>query len=249
MTTRNPRLYLHIGTHKTGSSSLQYLLGSLRKELLDHNFAFFEGQYEVDNHVELFAVPMRHTREAFAKSKYDVIGTKAELIALVERFGEFRAANPGCDLIATTEGLSLLRYDDEFERLKEIIHVHDLEIIVVLVLRNREAFLKSFENQILKHKDRKLSDDPESINYVKPDSWLGDFDTIKALWAKHFGTKSLRVIDYDEAVKNDGDVLPQVIRAMDMREELIPKKGTVQINSDNWKFRLKRILNRLGIII
>lgn len=246
---RRKRLYIHIGTHKTGSSSLQHWLGSSRERLDQFGFAYFTGAFEPDNHVELFAVPMRPGREAFAREKYGIVGSEAELEGLRDRFRDFAARHSGHHLILSCEGLSLLRFDDEIERFRSIFEPTDREVIVVLVLRNKADFLDSFRRQIIKHRDRELSDNPSSVRYVEPDSWLADYDAIEEIWGRSFPSSPVRVIDYDQAIERDGDVLPAVMRAMDLPDSVIPEAGTVRINADGWKQTVRRTLRMVGIRI
>ncbi|GAA4642127.1 hypothetical protein GCM10023115_03900 [Pontixanthobacter gangjinensis] len=247
MVEARQRLYLHIGTHKTGSSSLQHYLGAQRKTLVSHGFAYFTGAYEPDNHVEFFAIALRADREAFSRAKYGIEQTDKALAAAAANFQEFRQANQKQALIVSTEGLSLLRHDDEVERLNTILGAEMLDIVPILVLRDKAAFLKSFRKQILKHADRELSNDPASINYVEQDSWLADFGAIKSLWRKHFGENALRIIDYDQAMKRDEDVLPAALKAMDLPESFIPVAGSVRLNTDTFKARIKRFLRKVGL--
>ncbi len=240
-------LYLHIGTHKTGSSSLQYWLGQNRITLGKAGLAFFTGRFEADNHVELFADPMRSEREAFSKDKYALNGTKDSLKRTEGLFAKFKKLNRESTLIASTEGLSLLRYDDEIERLKAILGSENLTVKIILVVRDKADFLESFRKQILKHPERELSADPSSINYVEPDSWLANYEEIKAVWSRHFGADAMTVIDYDAEMARDGDVLPAVLRAMEVPAAMLPAPGSVRVNVDSWKSALRRILRKLGL--
>lgn len=246
-TSSSKRLYIHIGTHKTGSSSLQHWLGSIRNRLEQIGVAFYTGAYEPDNHVELFAVPMREGREAFSRTKYGIVGSEAEHTGVRDRFRTFAERHSEHDLIVSCEGLSLLRFDDEIERFRSIVEPGDREVIVILVLREKAAFLDSFRRQILKHRDRELSNDPSSINYVEPDSWLADYAAIEAAWSAAFGPEAMRIIDYDAATAAEGDVLPAVLRAMDLPAACVPEPGEIRVNADGLRQKLRRALRRIGI--
>lgn len=247
MKDKPQRLYLHIGTHKTGSSSLQHYLGSIRSELLQRDFAYFEGKYEADNHVELFATVMRQDRESFSRKKYGIQGNSIEIIDTAKTFSDFRTKHSSKILIASSEGLSLLRHDDEITQLKTMIDSNSTDVIPIVVLRDRGDFLESFRKQILKHPDRELSNNPASINYIKDDSWLADYEEICDVWNRNFGGSALRVIDYDAAMQREGDVLPAILRAMNLPEELIPKPGSIRINRDTWKTKIKRAIRLVGL--
>lgn len=55
---------VHIGTHKTGTTSIQNFLWQRREWLRDHGYAFYQGMHIGDNHAELHASAMRAHRNS-----------------------------------------------------------------------------------------------------------------------------------------------------------------------------------------
>lgn len=58
---------MHIGTHKTGSTSLQNWLLDSKTILEDNGYCLYEGMHQKENHIELYLAAMRYDRESFGK--------------------------------------------------------------------------------------------------------------------------------------------------------------------------------------
>lgn len=195
---------LHIGTYKTGSKSLQRYLGSKREELAAIGRPMFTGRLRANNHIELYLSTMRASR--------DSLGKIALGINVDNDFVERTRADVGASgaKIYSTEGLSLLRYDDEVHALKALVG----PATIVVVRRKRADFLDAYRAQIRKVKGRRPSKDPESALYIEDDAWIADHDALIKLYKRHFD--DVRVVDYDAAVNQQGDVIPEVLRKMDL---------------------------------
>ena len=61
------KLCVHIGTHKTGSTSLQRWLFQNKDLLKSKGYQLYEGAYILDNHIELYLAAMRYERDSFGK--------------------------------------------------------------------------------------------------------------------------------------------------------------------------------------
>lgn len=222
-------IFVHIGTYKTGTKSLQNFLGEHREELSAAGRPVFEGRFQQNNHIELYLSVMRRERDSLGKRALGLVVDDA----LVEET-RARIAGSGAKIFST-EGLSLLRYDDEMQALKALVG----EAVIVLVRRNRADFLDAYRAQILSFPGRKPSDDPESALYVGEDAWIADHDTLQSLYCRHFET--VRVVDYDKAVAAEGDVLPAVLREMEIPIQVQP--GAYRLNAR--EFGLKRVFRKL----
>ena len=243
MTQSKPRLYLHIGTHKTGSTSFQYFLRDHRDDLLKLDKAFYAGAYETENHLELHVAAMRQDRGSFSKTKYDIAGSDAFRNETKARLLEFYAQSEGKDIILSAEGLTLLRHADELEALRDLISAERYEVVVILVLRRADEYLTSLKAQILKVPGRVPSMDSDSHLYVEPDSWLADYKAQKQRWRDAFGDKSLRVIDYDGALERDnGNIIPALMNAIDVNGPLKSQSASYRLNRNTNGAKLRRWL-------
>lgn len=208
------RIYLHIGTHKTGSTSIQRCCFDHRDVLAEHGIAFAFAERQRIIHNNLYLAAMRPERDSFAKLKSEqVIGP--DYVADVEKEWHEHLSElvtPG--VLMTSEGLGLLRFDDEIERLRRIVRAEAHEVRVIVYLRNKSDFLRSYTRQIRKRPGREPSDDPSSCLYVEPDSWLVDYERLLEVYRRGFGERNVRVIDYDEQVASVGSVVPSFLEAL-----------------------------------
>lgn len=243
MTQSKPRLYLHIGTHKTGSTSFQYFLRDQRAALLKANKAFFDGAYETENHLELHVAAMQQDRGSFSKVKYGITGTSQFRSETKARLLEFYAQHEGKDIILSAEGLTLLRYADELSALREIVSADRFEVFIILVLRNAEEYLASLKAQIIKVPGREPSADKDSHLYIEADSWLADYKALKQRWRDAFGQEALRIIDYDAAVKrDDGNIIPSLMDEIDVAGPLKSQSASYRLNRNTKGAKIRRWL-------
>jgi hypothetical protein len=219
-------IYLHIGTHKTGSSTLQSFLQEKRRGLEQCGFDVYSGLVLPENHIELYLVPLEPGRDSLALGSLK-LGSLEELrTKALEHIRGFRQNRRNPNAIFTCEGLSLLRSPAELKRLRDLLEAGDEEIQVILVQRHPSDFLEAYRKQIFKVPGRKPSSDPKSSLYVERDSWLADFEQLRSVFEAEFG--KVRVVDYDAEVSACGDVLPAVLKAMDLPQALIPAPGAVE---------------------
>ena len=89
---------------------------------------------------------------------------------------------------------------------------------------------------------RRPSNNPQSALYIKDDSWLADFDSLRKAYAEQFGTGALNIINYDAELAQSGDVLPALLRAVGLPERFIPPPGsTMRINQNSFSNRIRQL--------
>ncbi len=210
------RLILHVGTHRTGSTSLQQFLVDHRTELSARGYALYRGLYRERNHIEIYLAALRQERDSFGKlgAFAGVDFGEAFRRDLAQRIQSFVREQAEPSIILSTEGLSLLRYSDELDALKSILGCDSVRTTVVVYLRNPSDFLRSYTQQLLKKRGRTPSTDPGSALYVRQDSWLVDFDSLLRVYRDAFGADAVHVIDYDECLRLDGNVIPAFLRVL-----------------------------------
>lgn len=180
---------LHIGTHRTGTSSIQ---AALRDRMPATRFAV--GSLLPDQHVELLFASMRPDRLAEFRPFYDwALQQTGHVIesCLDLRWGQVARTltdtpRPG---LFSCEGLSLLRYPDEVKRCARLL---DGPVSLVMFTRAPDEFLASYR-WALGWMGLAPSDDPDSCAYLKPDSWLVDYQARIDLWST---VATVHAIDY-----------------------------------------------------
>lgn len=219
-------IHLHIGTHKTGSTTVQSFLARNRDPLAKNGMAFYRGAIIDSNHIEIYLSALDENRDSLALQSLE-IGPLSELKSRTDDdISRFLEETSATEVIISSEGLSLLRSQSEMANLFKLLRGNDTIVRVICVLRDKQAFLSAYRKQIVKVLGRHPSKDPTSSLYNEEDSWLADFDTLLKVYSETFGAENMRVIDYDHEVMKNGDVLPLVLRSLNVNPALIPQPGS-----------------------
>lgn len=206
-------IYMHIGLHKTGTTSIQHFLQANREEILAHGYDFYQGIDLPENHVELHLAAMRVDRESGYKNRTGFIASPEYYKMTQERVCEFVHKSSASRLIFSSEGISLLRHSDEMDALKRLFPTAHIEIIVFL--RDPSEYLRSFAKQIRKDPNtlpKVITSD--SFAYTEPDSWLIDYEERLKWFYLAFGRDNVHVVDYDASVRTQGNVIPSFLAAI-----------------------------------
>lgn len=209
------KIFIHIGHSKTGSTSIQRYLRDHESSLLKNGFTLYKGKHKDSNHIELFLGAIRHDRDSFAKQNFpDITFDQHYTAQIKQRVHQFIASAETTNVIFTTEGLSFLRHADEMDRLLDIFEDHTDDITIILYLRNKADFLKSYTKQVLRKKSRTTAQAFDSTLYVEPDTWLIDYDALTTLYQKAFGKHSVVLVDYDQEMETLSNVIPSFIKTL-----------------------------------
>lgn len=227
-------LRLHIGTHKTGSTSIQRWLADHRDWLADRDYAVYHGLHLPANHIELYLAAMRPERDSFAKRSLSGWSFDTAYAANVgKRVRDHLASHQGKQSIFSSEGLSLLRHEDELRSLRAVLGEAAANVSVLLFLREKQAFLGSYRAQLLSQPGRFPAADYWSALYVEEDSWLIDYDQLLGAYGAAFGRQSVTVIDYDDEVARRGSVLPSFLEWLQ-----IPQSDIDMAALDRYRFNV-----------
>jgi hypothetical protein len=230
------RVLVHVGTHKTGTTSIQ---GFLRDEE-DGLLASVGGHYPPGFllptvHTDLPLLTIRPERTWPARLRFPETqrgSWQAAARAHVRR----QVVEADADLLVYVhEDLSYLRFDDELERLAELFAGR--AVSVVAVLRDDDAFLRSYRSQ-LAGTGFATSDDPTSFAYVEPDSWLLDHEALLDGYRRWFGADHVTVLDYDHLVAVDGTVIPAYAELLGLDRAALPPLDRYHYNASGSHIRL-----------
>ena len=202
-------LILHIGCHKTGTSSLQSSLLKSHAELNEHGW--------------MFATLDRFGNSSnLIKSEYK--NGHLEL-ALSVKFEEFLKNNQG-NLILSGEHFSLLDMKSEklIKKVQNLCSIYFKKTTIVIYLRRQDKLALSLKQQAAKgnilrqmassqlcgHSDLAL---PELTDDMK--SYLNFNDKIR-LWASYFGRESLCVRLFEKDKLVNGDICADFSHALNL---------------------------------
>lgn len=219
-------LILHIGTHKTGSTSLQEWAYEHRESLaLEAGLEIYRGRFGT-NHVEIPLICLRASRNMPARSRlpdWCLEGWQD----YTRRHVRSQIKGPAPSLFVSAEALSYLRHQDELGRLTRLLAPR--RVTVVVVLRERTAFLRSYRSQ-MNAMGFPPSPYPKSFAYVEPDTWLTDYDALLAAYRLAFGEDRVMSVDYEGALERYGTVIPAVMAAAGVPLAQLPPWSDAWLN-------------------
>lgn len=230
---------VHIGTHKTGTTSFQVWAERNRAYLEEHlGLKYYRGLFE-SNHYELPLLCIDRSRSMSMRAKIP----DWCLDAWQARVREHVAGEVEQDarrLLISCEDFSYARTADEVEALRDLLAPRELSVIVTL--REPKAFLRSYANE-LRTQGFALSSIQGSFAYVEQDSWLVDYDRMLSMYQSVLGTDHVYVINYEAAMQGDGSTIPSVMAGCGVRAAELPDWEQFRFNASDR--RARRMLGRL----
>jgi hypothetical protein len=203
-----PRAVLHIGTHKTGTTSFQAWAAEAREALRARGVRYFKGMYG-KNHFDLAFLALRRNRNMPMRSKHPdwcLDEWQAEARAHLQE----QSSGAERTLLCSAEALSYVRFADEVETLVELFAPRQVQVVVAF--REPDVFLQSYKEDLAVQGFRP-SRYPESFAYVKPDTWLLRYDDLLDAYRSVLGEEHVASIRYEEAVERDGSIIPALLDA------------------------------------
>ncbi len=229
------RVLLHIGTHKTGTTSIQHFLQDHNDDLLADAGAWYPpGFFLPSLHADLPLLTIRTERTWPARVRFPE--TQDEIWQEAARAHVRRQVESASQelLVYSHEDLSYLRFDDELARLRDLFA--DRVVQVVVCLRDKATFLRSYSEQLVAS-GFALTDDQESFAYVEADSWLADYDALVAGYRRCFGDGNVEVIDYEASVGIDGSVIPTIAERIGIPRSALPALDRYFLNRTGMQLR------------
>ena len=204
-----PRLYLHIGTHKTGTTSLQRFLAANRDPLRRQGIVYpdpaiggFRSSYA--HHHVAHAMAERtgegtpdDARRFFDALRRDLRGGE---VGVVSAEALYRHVLPGGEAGHLYDAGSGAVGDPQpyVERVRECLG--DVDVTVLVVLRRQDAFLESlYAEQVMATAYRKTID-----RFTAERAWMADYDARLATWAGVFGADAIRVRTFEASSFPEG---------------------------------------------
>lgn len=209
-------IYLHMGLHKTGTTSIQNWLATNTKLIQSHGYGFYAGHYQPTNHIEFALASLRENLDAPVKRNMNV--DRDQMFEETrQQVADFISKSMASQIIISNETLSFIREVEEMERLRAILP-DDISVVPIVFLRPKPEWLSSFRKQMLKM-GMEETDDATSCAYFQPDTWLLQHETLIDLATRTFG--DCKVVNYG------GASLTQFLGAIGLEVEVAEPKLNV----------------------
>jgi hypothetical protein len=185
---------IHIGQHKTGTTSIQKYLQDNREVLAQH------GLY-VPSKIAGYSNPSQFILNVYAldENRYSPMKEKiirdkgvgylknleTELKNDIKNIYDEASSKKCSRVIWSNEGLYLLNTETEYKRLIDLFSEHSNEIGVVCCFRDVDSYRESYKKQLARQ-NISLSNNTDSYRYLEPDSWLFDYEKKKDLLSRCF---------------------------------------------------------------
>lgn len=177
-------VYLHMGCHKTASTSIQKFLHDKKKELNKMSIGVLETSNGSGRHVKLNQSVLR---KEIAKFTHPHINVASLNKSYGEKIGQFIQKDYKSFLFSD-EGLDFIRTQEEVNNLIRLFP-DDVNIIPIIVIRDSESWKESWLNY-LKNVNNDLDSDKfknkNSPYFLNEGSWFFDIDKLLELLNKNF---------------------------------------------------------------
>jgi len=232
-------LILHIGTQKTGTTSIQALLSRNQRLLKDHGF-----DYPDPVNVQIGLDDSSHGHLALSLTGYwRDAGYELER---KQAWGELRELyfESAGHLLISTELLSTPQIVPHLRFIKKMLR--GIEVKVIVYLRRQDIFVQSVYKERLKSDEtREFQQAYEHGDYPR----LLDFHSILSHWQKCVGKGNIIVRPFEKVQLQRGDVLDDFLHVtgMDRIEGL--KRSSQHANSTMNRnvLEISRVLNSMDI--
>ena len=237
------KIILHIGIHKTGTTSIQYFCTrnarflqefgvhyGLRKNLF-HNVNFIGIWLAQERHEEVKAYFEGVLHEA-ARSRMNSLLLSGESLFAINR------RSPGVDAISGKA--YWLREEKSVNALASMLSGHEVEVICYV--RRQDVWVESFYNQMIKSRNDIMCSIEEFLQY-KYVNYMLDFYRHLEIWAHSFGDSALKLGVFDPKKDVVADFLGLALGISEVPENI---SSRVHVNErlSSELLEFKRDLNR-----
>jgi len=179
------KIYLHIGTHKTGSTAIQNLFEKNRDYFIKQSLYYPEAYEEWSGHHHL---PWMIKRNELSK-------LDEELLNIVDQANYYN-----CDkILISSEELEFIRNKDAISIFKKYG-----ELSIISYLRSQDGYLESEYNQHVKMFSTRF--DADIFHFFSYHNFHPRFNYLQLLqpWVDVVGAKNMHVVSYDDLGKGKG---------------------------------------------
>ncbi|MEQ8410439.1 MAG: hypothetical protein RIB52_02685 [Erythrobacter sp.] len=214
-------LFIHVGPHKTGTTSIQEFLRQESGRVEDLGASVFLESSRIQrgrndaaraNAWALAHCFIRAELPTPMRLNGSQSSEKAACEQQVDRFRDWARTSRGDRLIVSSEAFSFLRTEAEAEALERCFEGLFDRIVPIIAFREVGKRRRSWDRQLdtmgVAGRIASLGD----AERVDAD-WYFDWEALRGFWER-FGEP--RIIDYDAALEQDGSILPAFLAAAEL---------------------------------
>jgi hypothetical protein len=198
-----PQCWLHIGTEKTGSTSIQTFLAQNRAALLSRGWLYAKSA-GARTHYSLVAFSLDDERHDATRSVLriaDRIGLDQFRLKLIDALAREIAASGAATLLLSNELLSArLRNRGEVARLKTLCDSLASKTKVIVYLRNQADFLVSRYTNV-------IWEGGTGDFHFNGRATIADYALLLDRWSEVFGKENIVIRRFEPSDFPDGDLL------------------------------------------
>ncbi|MGV3552319.1 hypothetical protein [Rhizobium sp.] len=215
-------IFLHVGTHKTGTTAIQAYLHDHSKQLKARGVFFIQprvtkGRGEEKEKISNPTLFAHHflRPELLTSTMWRARKGGERFRERVEECTDWISdrldSKRGTNHLLSTEALCYLRTEEEFQRVSKYFDELDYKVQPIIVFRNEKDWRESFDAQMAKsnYKDC-YAVEPDPMRRVDSD-WYYDTKSIVDFWSR-FAEPA--IISYDDEMEKRGTIIPSLIEAI-----------------------------------
>ncbi len=237
------KIDIHIGMEKTGTSSIQAALMQAKNDLSEAGI-LFPVSFNAPNNTYLATAFLSDNKVDILRIVNDVAGDEQLADFRFRLMRDFEEELCGANyhrVVVSSEHLSSrLLTAEEIKRLKHFFEPYSSDVSIYLYLRPQDEVCISHYSTAVKFVDVVEPFVFPPLETVRQDFF---YDSLVALWASVFGREHLHIRSYERISLEEGDVVVDFWRWLQLPENIRPSVKKLNLSLDVKKLAFLRYFN------
>jgi hypothetical protein len=209
------RLVLHIGTEKTGTTSIQHFMSQNRQALLAQGVMYPHIGQRKDAHFDL--VNALHPLDNNGKYMEFLAPVNDTSLHLWDKLAECIKAHPDKTIVISAEHFSSRLRSKALAFIRDFFKHHNIEPEIIIYLRPQADYIESSYSTEIKAGSPKVF--PKVMEQYQSQPLRYDYKKLIDLWSGFFGKKALKLIPYEKSSIGD-DIRLSFLAALGVTDTL-----------------------------
>lgn len=236
------RIIIHIGTEKTGTTSIQKCLSENRQVLLEHNIVYPHIGKRGDAHFDL--VNAIHPLDNNGRHMEFLPPVTHEANFFWDKLAEVIEKNKGKTIVLSAEHFSSRLRHKGLGFMKAFFEKIKIQPEILVYLRPQDEYIESSYSTQIKSGDSK--EFKVIFSSYRQQPFRYDYMKLLDLWSEYFGKKSIKVIPYQKDVIGEDiriNILSFIGFNVDKLDELNLSESHLNLKWNNSLLELARLTN------